>query len=379
MEDKFIIERVLMVGILKNNRGTALVVAVFMSSILLTMIGAGLLFSGLGLKTTSSFRVGTNAIQVADAGIQHALVAIPSGTDFTYGSGATVLSTTPFPTALSGYSYEVTATNNSPGSPSTATAILTSTAIGPNSGRKIVVAYIGRGSYGLGAVALPGSTAAFTETNFSGTSFSINGNDNCSAAPAVPGIAVTDAALATEIANDTTSDGGLASNQMSLVSGAGGSPSVVSIQPLSQTVSQLADAYLAHSHVDLAGGNYSSTGNWGTSATPQITRINGDAQIQGTIEGYGVLIVDGTLGVAGSFTFHGLVIARGDVQVQVTGNAGIYGSLLIDNSTTADAGYELDVRGNAAIRYDSCALAAANGWVPLPKAPRLLAWQEKFV
>src|SRR3970040_1960383 len=100
MEDKFIIERVLMVGILKNNRGTALVVAVFMSSILLTMIGAGLLFSGLGLKTTSSFRVGTNAIQVADAGIQHALVAIPSGTDFTYGSGATVLSTTPFPTAL---------------------------------------------------------------------------------------------------------------------------------------------------------------------------------------------------------------------------------------------------------------------------------------
>ena len=154
---------------------------------------------------------------------------------------------------------------------------------------------------------------------------------------------------------------------------------MVSIQPLSQTVSQLADAYLAHSHVDLAGGNYSSTGNWGTSAAPQITRINGDAQIQGTIEGYGVLIVDGTLGVAGSFTFHGLVIARGDVQVQVTGNAGIYGSLLIDNSTTADAGYELDVRGNAAIRYDSCALAAANGWVPLPKAPRLLAWQEKFV
>jgi hypothetical protein len=290
-----------------------------------------------------------------------------------------VLSTTPFPTALSGYSYEVTATNNSPGSPSTATAILTSTAIGPNGGRKIVVAYIGRGSYGLGAVALPGSTAAYTETNFSGTSFSINGNDNCSAAPAVPGIAVTDAALATEIANDTTSDGGLASNQMSLVSGVGGSPSVVTIQPLSQTVSQLADAYLALSHVDLLGGSLSGNGNWGTSSSPQITRITGDAQILGTIEGYGVLIVDGALGIAGSFTFHGLVIARGDVQVQISGNAGVYGSLLIAESTTADAGYELDVRGNAAIRYDSCALAAANGWVPLPKAPRLLAWQEKFV
>jgi len=367
-----------MVTILKNNRGIAFVVVIFLSSILLTIIGASLLFSQLDLKTTSSFKVGTNVIQVADAGIQHALATIPNGTDFTYGSGATVLSTTPFPTAASGYSYDVTATNNTPSSPSTSTAILTSTAVGPNGTRKVIVAYIGRSGYGLGAVGLPGSTAANTETNFSGTSFSINGNDNCNATPAVPGIVVTDPALATEMTNDTTSDGGLASNQMNLVTGVGGTPSIATITPLSQTVSQIVDAYLNLSHTDLAGGNYSSNGNWGTSTTPQITRVTGDAQIQGTIEGYGVLIVDGALGVAGNFTFHGLVIARGQVQVQVTGNAGIYGSLLIAANTTPDAGYELDVRGNAHIRYDSCALAAANDWVTLPKAAKLLAWQEKF-
>ncbi|TAJ75450.1 hypothetical protein EPO44_22005 [bacterium] len=92
-----------------------------------------------------------------------------------------------------------------------------------------------------------------------------------------------------------------------------------------------------------------------------------------------MLIVNGTLDVAGNFTFNGLVIARGgNVSVQVTGNAGIYGSLLIA-PPTASGSTVLDVRGNAHIGYNSCALASADGWKPLPKKPKLLAWQEKFV
>ena len=88
--------------------------------------------------------------------------------------------------------------------------------------------------------------------------------------------------------------------------------------------------------------------------------------------------MDGALDVQGNFTFHGLVIARGDIQVQFTGNAGIYGSVILAESSFYDPTVELDVCGNATIRYDSCALASADGWVPLPKAPRLVAWQEKF-
>lgn len=362
--------------ILSDDRGVALVVVTFISSILLTLIGAGLLLSSLELKTSSNHKVGTGALHVADVGVQHALATIPAGNGFSYStdenSPTSVLATTSFGV---GYTYRVTGLTTAGGSQ----AILTSTSDGPNSTHKIVMAYIGRGGYGLGAISLPGSTAANTETNFSGTSFSINGNDNCNAAPAVPGIVVTDGALATEITNDTTSDGGLASNQMANVIGVGGTPSVATIAPLSQTPSQMVDAYLALSHVTLAGGNFSSNDTWGTSSSPRITRLTGDAQIQGTIEGYGVLIVDGGLDIAGNFTFHGLVIARGDIQVQMTGNAGIYGSLVIGESTTQDAGYELDIRGNATIRFDSCALAAADSWVPLPKAPKLLAWQEKLI
>lgn len=356
-----------------ESQGIALVVVIFVVAVLLTLTGAGLLFSGLDLKLTGSLKTGTIALQIADTGIQHALAIIPAGTSFSYSSPTEIVPSTPHPT-IPGYSYSVTAVNTAGNSQ----AILTSTATGPNGAKKVIVAYIGRGSFGLGATSLPGSTTANTETNFSGTSFTINGNDNCNAAPVVPGIVVTDPALATEITNNTTSDGGLASNQMNLVTGAGGSPSVATIQPLSQTVSQIADAYLNLTHTDLPAGNYSSNDDWGTSSSPRITRITGNADIQGTIEGYGVLIVDGELEVQGNFTFHGLVIARGDIQVEITGNAGIYGSLMIGESATSDAGYELDVRGNAHVRYDSCALSAANGWVPLPKAAKLLAWQEKF-
>lgn len=364
---------------LKSDRGLALIMIIFVGAILLTLTGASLLFSSLDLKATSAMKDGTIAFQVADTGIHHALALIPSGDTFPYSSTTEVVPLTAHP-GITGFSYSVTAINTNGGTQ----AILTSTAQGPNGTKKVVVAYVSRGNFGLGATSLPGSTAPNTETTFSGTSFSINGNDNCSAAPAVPGIVVTDPVLATEVTNETTSDGGLASNQMNLVTGAGGTPSVVTIQPLSQTVTQIADQYIAKGqggtvpYAELSGGQYSGNDDWGTSGSPRITRITGNADIQGTIEGYGVLIVDGALGVQGNFTFHGLVIARGDIQVQITGNADIYGSVILAESSYYDPTVELDVRGNAHIRYDSCALAPANGWVPLPKAAKLVAWQEKL-
>ena len=369
-----------MKNLLIGSRGIALTVVIFVVAVLLTLTGASLLFSGLALKITGALKVGTIAFQVADSGIQHTLAVIPAGTTFPYSSTTEVVPSTPHP-AIAGFSYSVTAVNTA----GETQAILTSTARGPNDTTKVVVAYVGRGGFGLGATSLPGSTAQGTETNFSGTSFSIDGNDNCNAAPPVPGIVVTDSPLATEITNSTTSDGGLAANQTSLVTGAGSAPSVATIKPLGQSVSQIADRYLSLSHVELPPANYGGNDNWGTTDTPRITWIkpteeNAGATISGNITGYGVLIVDGPLEVTGSFVFHGLVIARGDVQVQVNGNAGIYGSLLIGESTDedADAGYELDVRGNAHIRFDSCALSPADSWVPLPKKARLLAWQERL-
>ncbi len=373
--------------LLENSRGVALTVAIFMVAILFTLTGASLLFSGLDLKMSGAMKTGTSTLHAADAGIQHALSVIPPGTTFNYSTDANnptcIIPSSSCSTAKydfgGGYSYTVTAVSTAGNSQ----AILTSTAFGPNGAKKVVVAYVGRGSFGLGATSLPGSPADKTESNFSGTTFSINGNDYCNAASPVPGIVVTDPALATEITNSTTSDGGLASNQMVNVTGVGASPSVGVISPLSQSVSDIANAFLSHPtqpHTTLAGGqNFGGNETWGTQASPRITYINGGAQISGTIEGYGVLIVDGPLDIAGTFTFHGLVIARGDIQVQIAGTAGIYGSLLIGESDELDGGYELDVRGNATVRFDSCALSPADAWVPLPEKAKILAWQEKLV
>ncbi len=349
-----------------------LTVVIMVTVLLLSIIGATLVLSQLELKKTSNHILNTQALALADAGVQHALAVIPPGNNFPYTNETLVVPSTAY-SSLPGFSYSVNAINTAGGTQ----AIFTSTALGPNGTKKVIVFYAGRGDYGLGSVHAPGN-ADNVETRFEGTSFTIDGSDRCSAAPSVPGISTTDLALVTEITNGTLTDGGLDNNQMDSVTGAGGAPSVMVKSESSMTVSQMADAYLALSHVDLPGGNYSSNESWGTSTTPMITQITGDAQIQGSIDGYGVLIVNGSLDIAGNFTFYGLVIARGDIGVQVNGHAGIYGSLLVEESTTQDPTVELDIRGNAVIRYDSCALATAEGWVALPKAARMLAWMEKM-
>lgn len=368
--------------ILTSERGVALVIVIFIVSVLLALSTFGLFSSSLGLKATSSLKKGTITFHVADAGIQHALALIPLGVDFPYGAETIVVPETPYP-SLAGYSYEIKALNTAGGTK----AVLTSVARGPNGEKKTIKAYVGRSGYGYGAIHAPGS-AANIETGFSGTSFSINGNDRCTTSPAprpsVPGLSTTDPALTTEITNATLTDGGLDANQMANVTGAGGTPSVQALTESHPTVTELTAQLLALGeaatvpYTQLAGGNYGGNEQWGTADNPRITRITGSATISGTVEGYGVLIVDSSLTIAGNFTFNGLVIARGDIEIQVNGNAGIFGSLLLDESGSYDPNLELDIRGNGHIRYDSCALATAESWVSLPKAAKLLAWQEEF-
>ena len=371
-----------MLTVVRSDRGMALVVIIFVGAILLTLTGASLLFSSLDLKATSAMKDGTIALQVADAGIHHALSVIPPGTSFSYSTDpnsptcvvpSSSCSTNKFEFG-GGYSYTVTAINTAGNSQ----AILTATAFGPNGTKKVVVAYIGRGSYGLGAIHAPG-LAANIETQFAGTSFSLNGNDQCGTASAVPGISTTDSALVTEITNNDLVDGGLTSDQMGRVVGAGSAPSVTTIQESSPSVSDLAVQYLDQTHDIVTGTNFAGGANWGTADDKRITLVSGDSEIQvgGNITGYGVLILDGSLRISGNFTFHGLVIARGDIQF-LGGNATIYGSLLIAESADLDPTVELSMAGNAVVRYDSCALSQANSWVPLPNAARLVAWQEKL-
>jgi hypothetical protein len=103
-----------MIGTLKNERGIALVVVIFMGSILFTLIGASLLFSRLNLKSAVNLEQGTFSLHVADTGLQHALAVIPAGNSFPYSSSTPVVGQTSHPT-MTGFSYSVTAVNDAGG------------------------------------------------------------------------------------------------------------------------------------------------------------------------------------------------------------------------------------------------------------------------
>jgi hypothetical protein len=53
----------------RDERGISLVVVLMIMAILLSVIGGGLLFSGINTKITSNYRTGTRAFYAADTGI----------------------------------------------------------------------------------------------------------------------------------------------------------------------------------------------------------------------------------------------------------------------------------------------------------------------
>jgi hypothetical protein len=65
---------------LTNEKGITLVVVLMVMAILLSVIGAGLLFSGINTKVAMNYRTGTHAFNAADTGIVAIVSAITPGT-----------------------------------------------------------------------------------------------------------------------------------------------------------------------------------------------------------------------------------------------------------------------------------------------------------
>ena len=142
------------------------------------------------------------------------------------------------------------------------------------------------------------------------------------------------------------------------------------------TYSQLA----ARASITLPGGNFGnnispavSNGqcnkavpyNWGDGANPTqpcgsyfpIVHITGSASINGE-QGQGILLVDGDLDVQGSFQWFGVVIVQGTLKTTGGGNtdAHFWGATMVHDSVTFGTN---QISGHANINYSSCALMAA--------------------
>jgi len=400
------------VKILKGSRGLALITVIFVAAFFLIFVAGGLFFAQLNLKMASNFKLATQAVEVADAGLQHGLAVIPWAWDFNnqLNGGTplgTVVSQTDFPSG-SGFSYTVTARNDIPSDGGGATndtnnqIVLTSTANGPGNSKKVVEAYVKRSLVSF----TPPGALYFRESpvsiNFdAGTSFFIAGNDTdysdspaASPQPAISGVAPT---------NDSVRDSfksTLISSRYNLVQGSGylaGPPVTPSVFTTTNVfdVNQIAVNFYNHPNaVKYLNGlnlNCSSSNpcTLGTDSSPQITYIresaNDHIHFNGYVTGSGVLVMEGKTHLYGNFNFHGLLVR---VKLGLTGGAD---NMLDDtervsmrNNAKAFGAFVMvatgfEMRNSAKIYYSSQALTMVNNrWgSQLPQPPRVFAWLDK--
>lgn len=388
---------------LKSSQGIALITVIIVMVILVSITGAGLLFSSLNLKTSSNLKTGSAAFHVADAGIQHALAVIPAGTTFPYTTETTILSSVSFG---NGYSYTVKVINDPASSGGDSRAILTAEASGPNSSLRKIKAHVGRSTTSWippGAVYIPGAATSPVAFDPSGTNFTVNGNDtnydnSAGSQPAIIGMASPIGTVVTNIINALDTDA--KRQRITGLGYAAGPPVTPSVQTTSVNidVDEVAQKFINQLTTVkyLNGLHWSSTecpqANpciLGTDAVPQITYIKegtNHIHLDGYVNGSGVLVVEGRVHLKREFNFHGLMIQLApatdsedndeNLKFDMQGNARLYGTLLLGPN---NQNLRFKLKNTAAVRYSSQAMNMVNtfwGSCCLPKPAKLLAWKE---
>lgn len=407
--------------ILRDSQGLALFTVLFVMTVFLLFVTGGLFLAQINLKIASNHQLATQAVEVADAGLQHGLAVIPWAWDFDpllncSTPPCTLVSKTDFPSG-SGFSYTVTAQNdltdiNNGGSPTNDTnniLVLNSTASGPNGTKKLVEAYVKRSLVSFtppGALYLPANSATITFD--SGTGFFITGNDtdfNGSPAP-TPKPAITGMAPIYDAIRDKFKTA-LGSSRYNLAQGEGYNGSTSPVTPSVITTDKVYDvnkiALNFYNHPNavkyLQGLVYSSSQcpstnpcKLGTDASPQITYVKegtNHIHFDAYVTGSGVLVVEGKAHIYGNFTFHGLVVSVqagtssltfGFVDdpepLSLKGNATIFGGVLVGPTNGAQ---RFAMTQNAKIYYSSQGLSLANNLCGtcLPQPARVFAWLDK--
>jgi hypothetical protein len=83
------------------------------------------------------------------------------------------------------------------------------------------------------------------------------------------------------------------------------------------------------------------------------------------VTGYGILLVEGDLTLAGNFTWEGLVLVTGTLTVSGGGGSkNVLGAILANQTVTINGGID--------IRYDSCLIDKAFN----ATGTRVLSWRQ---
>jgi Tfp pilus assembly protein PilX len=204
-------------------------------------------------------------------------------------------------------------------------------------------------------------------------SFLLNGYDNCTCTPNSAGVYVSRAGRTcdnTKWALKTAGD--ITQNGTSGSSIAGVSPPAVQNQVWNYDIPGLINIYKKQADLLPAGtsctsnncGNFSGL-NIGTyptgmpdtpqDAVPKVTYFPGSVRLEASASGAGILIVDGDLDIHGGLNFYGLILVKGVVTFTGGGsqNVNMYGAVLAGQEVGA---VDTSLGGSVVLQYDSCAL-----------------------
>jgi len=227
---------------------------------------------------------------------------------------------------------------------------------------------------GPAAMYLSASTITSLKKNAISGSIVVNGNNhdlngNLIGGTPVPGIGVdgeTQRLAVIDMINK---------NKLDQILGAGGIPSVMVVNDTTdwaEYAQLLADNpdFLIDSQDKIKGTN-----EWGNTAQPKVTFVNGDITLNNSqsASGCGILVINGNLTINGGFDYKGLLVAfkNTTVDINLTGNVNILGSLVA-------AGNQINVdvsSGNFSALYSTEALDLIK-LLLVTKRFSVLSWWE---
>lgn len=180
-----------------------------------------------------------------------------------------------------------------------------------------------------------------------------------------------------------------------------GTPKVKNDQSVSdETFTEFGDLtwndLVAEATITLPGGTYTSQPsftdgvcntadpqNWGDGMNPgspcgsyfPIVYISGDATLNG-VQGQGLLLVDGTLNIQGSYEYYGVTIIQGDLKTSGGGSteAHFWGGTFSKSAALTIQ----NMSGKATLNYSSCALARVLQATARPVAMRSRGWVQLY-